>query len=118
MLAADATLVVQGPGGTPHDRRRRDFFTGYFETALEPDEMLVEVRVPRTGPTGAHYEKFTRRANDWAIVAVATVGGRVALANMASTPLRATATEPALADGASIAEAAALAADDTAPVAT
>ena len=69
--------------------------------------MLVEIRVPRTGPTGAHYEKFTRRANDWAIVGVATVAGRVALANMGSTPLRATAIEAALADGASLADAAA-----------
>ena len=115
VLASDATLIAQGPGG----RRQiaaRDFFTGYFESALAEGEMLVEVRVPRTGPAGAHYEKFTRRANDWAIVGVAAVAGRVALANMGSTPLRATAVEAALADGASIADAAALAAQDTAPV--
>ena len=62
--------------------------------------MLVEIRVPRdrAGAAG-HYEKFTRRANDWAIVAVAAVGGRVALANMGATPLRARATEAALAGG-------------------
>ena len=76
-----------------------EFFTGFFETAMEPDEMIVEIRVPRTGPAAGRYEKFTRRANDWAIVAVATVGGRVALANMGSTPLRASATEAALAAG-------------------
>ena len=78
--------------------------------------MLVEIRVPRTGPGGWHYEKFTRRANDWAIVAVATVAGRVALANMGSRPLRAAATEQALASGASDLDAAALAAEGTEPI--
>ncbi len=116
VLAADATLVVQGPAGT-RTIAATDFFTGYFETALNPDEMLVEVRVPRTGPTGAHYEKFTRRANDWAIVGVATTAGRVALANMGSTPLRAHTVESALAGGATPGDAAQAAADDTAPVA-
>lgn len=115
ILASDATLVVQGPTGR-REIAAADFFVGYFETAMSDDEMLVEIRVPRTGSTGWHYEKFTRRANDWAIVAVATVGGRVALANMGSTPLRAGATETALAGGASPAEAAELAADGTEPV--
>jgi aerobic carbon-monoxide dehydrogenase medium subunit len=116
VLASDATLVVQGPDGR-REIAARDFFTGYFETALTETEMLAEIRVPRTGATGAYYEKFTRRANDWAIVGVATVGGRVALANMGSAPVRASAVEAALADGASIADAAELAAQDTAPVA-
>jgi carbon-monoxide dehydrogenase medium subunit len=116
VLASDAILVAHGADGR-REIAAVDFFTGYFETALAEDEMLVEIRVPRTGPTGAHYEKFSRRANDWAIVGVATVAGRVALANMGSAPLRARAVEAALADGASIAEAAALAAEDTAPVA-
>jgi carbon-monoxide dehydrogenase medium subunit len=115
VLASDGTLVAQGPNG-----RRKiaagEFFAGYFETALQPDEMLVEIRVPRTGPDGAHYEKFVRRANDWAIVGVATVAGRVALANMGSAPLRAVAVEKALAEGATPADAAALAAEGTAPV--
>jgi carbon-monoxide dehydrogenase medium subunit len=116
VVASDATLVAQGPAG----RRpipATEFFTGYFETALRPDEMLVEVRVPRTGPRGAHYEKFSRRANDWAIVAVATVAGRVALANMADVPVRAHAVEQALAGGGSVADAAALAAEGTSPTA-
>jgi carbon-monoxide dehydrogenase medium subunit len=115
VLASDGTLVVHGPNGR-REIAADDFFAGYFETALQPDEMLVEVRVPRTGPNGAHYEKFVRRANDWAIVGVATVAGRVALANMGSAPLRAFAVENALADGASPADAAALAADGTSPV--
>ena len=115
VLAADATLIVQGPTAT-REIAAADFFTGYFETALAADEMLIEVRVPRTGPTGAHYEKFTRRANDWAIVGVATTAGRIALANMGSAPLRARAAEAALAQGASAADAAELAADNTTPV--
>jgi carbon-monoxide dehydrogenase medium subunit len=114
VLASDATLVAQGPNGR-RTIAATDFFLGYFATALQPDEMLVEIRVPRTGATGAHYEKFTRRANDWAIVAVATVAGRVALANMGGTPVRASATEAALRDGASVADAAALADDGTEP---
>jgi aerobic carbon-monoxide dehydrogenase medium subunit len=115
IVASDATLVAQGPSGR-RSVPATDFFTGYFETALRPDEMLVEIRVPRTGP-GAHYEKFTRRANDWAIVAVATVGGRVALANMSDVPMRATGVEQALAGGASVDDAAQLAADGTSPTA-
>lgn len=114
VVASDATLIVAGSNGR-RSVAAADFFTGYLETALAPDEMLVEVRVPHTGPTGAHYEKFTRRANDWAIVGVATVGGRVALVNMGDRPLRATATEQALAEGASVADAAALAAEGTSP---
>jgi carbon-monoxide dehydrogenase medium subunit len=115
VLASDATMVAQGPSGR-RSIPAGEFFRGYFETALEPGEMLVEVRVPRTGPGRFHYEKFVRRANDWAIVGVATVHGRVALANMGVTPLRAAATEAALADGASIAAAAELAAEGTTPV--
>ncbi|NEM08957.1 FAD binding domain-containing protein [Geodermatophilus normandii] len=114
LLALGGTVVVQGPDG-----RRGipvpDFWLGFFETALRPDEVIVEVRVPRTGQAGWGYEKFTRRANDWPIVAVAAVEGRVALANMAGSVVRATATEGALARGASIAEAAALADQGTSP---
>jgi carbon-monoxide dehydrogenase medium subunit len=71
--------------------------------------------VPRTGEAGWAYEKFTRRANDWAIVGVVVVDGRVGLVNMGQTPLRASRTEAALADGASIEDAAALAAEGTEP---
>jgi carbon-monoxide dehydrogenase medium subunit len=108
LLALDGSVVVQGPGG----RRSipvTEFWLGFFETALEPDELVVELRVPRTGGAGWGYEKFTRRENDWPIVAAAAVQGRVALANMAGSVVRASATEEALANGASIEEAAALA---------
>lgn len=114
VCALDATLVLQGPAG----QRRvpaTDFFRGYFETALAPDEMLLEVRVPRAADAPWAYEKFVRRANDWAIVAVAVCDGRIALANMGMTPLRASASEGALAGGSSVEDAAALAADGTEP---
>ncbi len=114
LLALGGTVVVQGPNG----RRSipvTDFFLGFFETALEPDEMIVELRTPRTGSAGWGYEKFTRRENDWPIVAAAAVDGRVALANMGGAVLRATATEEALAGGASVEEAAALADQGTSP---
>ncbi len=116
LLALGGTVVLQGPGG----RREvpvTEFWTGFFETAMSPDELVVELRVPRTGALGWGYEKFTRRANDWPIVAAAAVDGRVALAHMGGAVLRATATEEALAAGASIAEAAALADQGTSPVA-
>ncbi len=116
VLALGGAVVLRGPRG---ERRVpiTDFFTGVFSTAAEPDELIVEVRVPRAGSasSGWAYEKFTRRANDWAIVGVAVVDGRVGLVNMGSTPLRATATEAALAAGASIADAAALADQGTEP---
>ena len=108
LLALGGEVVVQGPSA----RRSiavTEFWRGFFETALEPDEVIVELRTPRTGSAGWGYEKFTRRGNDWPIVAAAAVEGRVALANMGGTVVRASATEKALADGVSIADAAMLA---------
>ena len=92
-----------------------DFFQGFLETALAEDELLTEIRVPK-GTGGWCYQKFNRRAQDWAIVgALAVRNGttRVALVNMGGTPLRATAVEAALAGGASIDDAAQLAAEGT-----
>jgi carbon-monoxide dehydrogenase medium subunit len=71
--------------------------------------------VPATPGAPWGYQKFVRRANDWAIVGVAATGGRIALANMGPVPLRARAAEEALAGGASPADAAALAAAGTSP---
>ena len=79
--------------------------------------MLASAITTLPSGEGWAYEKFVRRANDWAIVAVAVAGNRVALANMGSVPLRAGATEQALAGGASVADAAQLAAEGTEPVA-
>jgi carbon-monoxide dehydrogenase medium subunit len=114
LLALGASLDLLGPGGV---RRVAvdDFFTGFFETCLDPGELLAAVRVPRRPGAAWGYQKFVRRANDWAIVGVAAAGGRIALANMGPVPLRALAAERALAEGASAAEAAQLAADGTEP---
>jgi aerobic carbon-monoxide dehydrogenase medium subunit len=114
ILASDAVLVVRGPDGT-REIPAAEFFLGPFTTPLAPDELLTEIRVPRQTGLGWGFEKFARRAIDWAIVGVAAVGPAVALINMAGTPMRATAVEAALADGATPEAAAEHAADGTSP---
>jgi carbon-monoxide dehydrogenase medium subunit len=104
VLAADATFILAGPGG---ERRveAADFFQGYFTTAVAEGEILTHIRVPKYTGWGAHYEKFTRVAQQWSIVAVAAMvrvedgtiaEARIGLTNMGSTPLRAAAVEQAL----------------------
>jgi aerobic carbon-monoxide dehydrogenase medium subunit len=119
VLALGGTLVARGPGGE-RQIAASDFFTGFLETQLAPDEVLIEVRVPKA-TQGYSYQKFTRRAQDWAIVGVAAVrvDGRVgvSLVNMAPTPVRAGAVEEALASGASATDAAELAAEGLEPTA-
>jgi carbon-monoxide dehydrogenase medium subunit len=123
VLAVDGVLVARGTGGE-RTILASEFFTGVFQTALRPDELLVEVRVPKLASSGWSYTKLARRAQDWATVAVAAVTERtngsvgkasIALTNMGATSLRATATEEAIAGGASIEDAAALAAEGTEP---
>jgi aerobic carbon-monoxide dehydrogenase medium subunit len=117
VLALGGTMVVQGPRGR-REVAAGDFFTGFLETALEPDELLTEIQVPKVPGAGWSYQKFNRRAQDWAIVGVAAVRNGttgVALVNMGSSPMRAAAVESALAGGASIDEAAAVAAEGTEP---
>ena len=114
LVALGGSMEIAGPGGQ-RTVSADDFFAGFFETTLEPDELLTAVRVPRGGSVRWGYQKFVRRANDWAIVGMAAVDGRIALANMGPVPLRATAAEQALAGGASAAEAAELAAEGTSP---
>jgi len=114
LLALDATVVARGADGE-REIGIGEFFQGLFETALEPDELLTEIRVPKPASGGGSwsFQKFTQRAIDWAIVGCAVQDGHVALVNMGGTPLRAAATEAALAGGASPADAAAHAAEDT-----
>jgi carbon-monoxide dehydrogenase medium subunit len=114
LVALGGSVELRGPGGT---RRvtADDFFTGFFETSIGGGELLTAVRVPRRPGVPWGYQKFVRRSNDWAIVGVAAIDGRIALANMGPAPLRASAAERALASGASAAEAAGLAADGTSP---
>ncbi|MEE2769267.1 MAG: xanthine dehydrogenase family protein subunit M [Actinomycetota bacterium] len=115
VLALGCTLVADGPGGS-REIAVTDFFTGFLESALQPDELLTEVRVPvATGPWA--YEKFNRRAQDWAIVGVAVAegGAGVSLVNMGATPIRAAGVEEAIASGASTEDAAAAAAEGCDP---
>lgn len=104
-LALGASFVIAGPSGT-RTVPAADFFVDLFETAIGEDEILTEVHVPKHTGWGAHYEKFVRVAHQWPIVAVAATvradGGTIAeakvgLTNMGNTPLRAAATEQALA---------------------
>jgi aerobic carbon-monoxide dehydrogenase medium subunit len=117
VLALGGTLVARGPSGE-RTIPAAEFFQGFWETALAEDELLAEIRVPKTGAGGFSYQKFNRRAQDWAIVGVAVVRNGatgVGLVNMGSVPLRAAAVEQALASGASAADAAAVAAEGTDP---
>jgi carbon-monoxide dehydrogenase medium subunit len=117
VLALGGTLVAQGPDGR-REIAAVDFFRGFLETALAPDEMLVEIRVPKVGDAGWSFQKFNRRAQDWAIVGVAAVLTEhtgIALINMGSTPLRAGAVEHALRGGAAPSEAAVAADEGTDP---
>lgn len=103
-LALDASFVIVGPSGT-RTVAAADFFQDMFTTAIGEGEILAEVRVPKHTGWGAHYEKFSRVAQQWSIVAVAATvrleGGTiaqagVALTNMGPVPIRATAVERAL----------------------
>ena len=117
-LAMGATYVAQGPNGT-REIAAGDFFEGFLTTALAPDEMLTEIRVPKMNGAGWSFQKFNRRAQDWAIVGVAawrngTESG-VGLVNMGSVPILATSVSAAIASGASIEDAAAEAAAQADP---
>jgi carbon-monoxide dehydrogenase medium subunit len=104
LLALDAEFVVQGPDGE-RTEPASSFFKGLFETALGPQDVLTAIRVPKLAPgTGWSYQKFHRRAIDWALVGVAAVversnGGlasaRIGPTNMALPPVRATAVAAA-----------------------
>ena len=120
VLALGGTLVARGSAGAGGERTipATEFFRGFLECELSPTELLTEIRVPKVGKAGWSFQKFNRRAQDWAIVGVAAVrNGQtgVALVNMGTTPIRATAVESAVAGGASATDAAAHAADGLDP---
>jgi len=116
LLTLDAELVARGPGGE-RTIPSTEFFTGPFETALQPQEMLTEIRVPPV--EAGTYLKHVRRSADWATVGVAAarVDGRVqvGLTSMGMTPLRAHGVEESVAGGASPADAAARTSEGTDP---
>jgi aerobic carbon-monoxide dehydrogenase medium subunit len=128
MMICDATVTLQGAGGQQRSVAAADLFKDYLETAIEPVEVLTEVRLPAYDGWGYGYQKFNRRSEDWAMVAVSALvkkngdvfeDVRVGLTNMASVPLRAHAVEDAVrgqpANAESIAKAAEQAAEGTDP---
>ncbi len=104
LLAAEGTVTVQGPDGQ-RTIAAADLFENYMETAIAPTEVLTEIHMPRFDGWGHGYQKFNRRSEDWAMVAVGALvkqtgdiceDVRIALTNMGSVPLRASAVEGAL----------------------
>jgi carbon-monoxide dehydrogenase medium subunit len=103
-LALDCEIEIAGPGGV-RTVPAAEFFHGVFQTAVAPDEIVTEVRVPKqSGDYVWSYLKFRRRAQDWATVGVAAVAKRsnggvqdaaISLVSMGATPLRAAAAEAA-----------------------
>ena len=131
MLALNASIVAEGPGGSrviPID----EFFTdSTFETSLRPTEILTEIRVPApTTHSGGAYVKLERKVGDYAIIGVAayvtldddgliTTAG-IGLTNAGPFPIKARSAEQflpgKLLDEATISQAAALAATDAQPI--
>jgi aerobic carbon-monoxide dehydrogenase medium subunit len=101
--AADYPAALVGLGATVHTMKREiaadDFFTGMFETALEPTEIVTSVRLPK--PQAAAYQKFKNPASRYAIVGVfvaRTAGGvRVAVTGAGPCVFRLPEMEAALA---------------------
>jgi carbon-monoxide dehydrogenase medium subunit len=127
LLITEGSVTLQRGGGQ-RSVAANDLFQDYLETAIGPDEVLTEVRMPALDGWGFGYQKFNRRSEDWAMVAVSAVlkqtgdvceDVRVGLTNMGSVPLRANAVEEALRGQAmtreSIAAAAEQAAEGTDP---
>jgi carbon-monoxide dehydrogenase medium subunit len=128
LLALDGEVVARGPNGE-RTIPASELFQDYLTTALAHDEVITDIRLPALEGYGFGYQKFTRRAEDWAMVGVCALVSRapdgtcddvrIGLTHMGSTPLRATAAEEALRGGRldeqSIAAAAEQAAEGTDP---
>jgi len=105
LLAVDGTVTVRGSGGE-REIAAADFFEDYLTTALGEDEIVTSVNMPKLSGYGYGYEKFNRRQEDWAMVAVSALvkkapdgsceDVRIGLTHMGSVPLRASAAEAAL----------------------
>jgi carbon-monoxide dehydrogenase medium subunit len=118
LIAMRATMVIRGANGE-REVGSDDFFSGFLETAVSETELLTEIRVPKAAGAGFSFQKFNRRAQDWAIVGAAvqlngdSVG--VGLVNMDSKPIRASGVEAAVSGGADPAAAAEVAAEGCEP---
>jgi carbon-monoxide dehydrogenase medium subunit len=128
LLVTEGEVTARGTGGQ-RTIAAADLFQDFLTTSLAHDEVITEVRLPALDGYGFGYEKFSRRAEDWAMVGVCALvkkaddgsceDVRIGLTHMGSTPLRAGAAEEALRgqglDADSIARAADQAADGTEP---
>jgi carbon-monoxide dehydrogenase medium subunit len=129
LLALDGRVTITEQGGGTREVAAPDLFQDYLTTAVGPGEILTEIRLPAMDGWGHGYQKFNRRAEDWAMVGVVALvkkagdgsceDVRIGLTHMGSTPLRATAAEQALRgqglDAQGIARAAEQAAEGTEP---
>lgn len=121
-LALDAEIVATSRNGE-RPIKARDFFTGMFSTSLRPDEIITEVRIPKTGGQLVAYKKHHHPASGFAVVGVAirltgssgkTDAAAVGITGVSHIAYRATAVETALRGKlfSAFAEAAAHATDD------
>ncbi len=103
ILAADASMVIQGADGE-RIVPATEFFHGFFETAVQPGELLTEIRVPVQSGSSS-YQKYKHPASGYAVCGVAVVleksgagiaSCRVAVTGAAGSAYRATAVEAAL----------------------
>jgi carbon-monoxide dehydrogenase medium subunit len=123
LLAADGSVTVRGASGE-REVAAADLFQDFLTTAVGDGEIMTSVSLPALDGYGFGYEKFNRRKEDWAMVAVCALvkkgadgsceDVRIGLTHMGSTPLRATAAEQALRGGALDANAIAAAAEQAA----
>jgi aerobic carbon-monoxide dehydrogenase medium subunit len=117
ILAVGGSLVLKSASGE-RVVEAKDFFVGFLESVLQQGEMLTEIRVPKLAGAGFSYQKFNRRAQDWAIVGVAAVHNGhtgIGLVNMGSTPIYAASASAAVDGGASAADASQLAGAEAEP---
>jgi carbon-monoxide dehydrogenase medium subunit len=105
LLATEGSVTARAGGGSTREIAAADLFQDYLTTALQPGELITSVRIPALEGYAFGYEKFTRRAEDWAMVGVCALvkqregrieDARIAFTNMGPKPLRATAAEEAL----------------------
>ena len=123
LLAADGSVTIRGASGE-REVAAADLFQDFLTTAVGDGEIMTSVSLPALDGYGFGYEKFNRRKEDWAMVAVCALvkkgadgsceDVRIGLTHMSSTPLRATAAEQALRGGALDANAIAAAAEQAA----
>lgn len=128
LLAADGSVTARGASGE-REIPAAELFEDYLTTAVGPEEVLTSITLPALEDYNWGYEKFNRRAEDWAMVGVCALvkragdgsceDVRVGLTHMGSTPLRAAHVEDALRgqplDAERIAAAAEQAAEGTEP---